>query len=127
MLMVLASCSRGDVIRLAGVERRNALFARGVATSEQLAQYLLNHWDIAALPGTAFGEQPQALRLRLATSMLYTPAEAKTENEREAILWAMLSQAEKWEDGGQVNEIALEMPALAQAEARLREFIGSLG
>ena len=39
----------------------------------------------------------------------------------------MLSQAEKWEDGGQVNEIALEMPALAQAEARLREFIGSLG
>ena len=106
---------------------RNALLARGVATSEQLAQYLLNHWDIAALPGTAFGEQPQALRLRLATSMLYTPAEAKTENERKAILWAMLSQAEKWGDGGQVNEIALEMPALAQAEARLREFIGSLG
>ncbi|TMC62403.1 MAG: hypothetical protein E6J21_06510 [Chloroflexota bacterium] len=54
-------------------------------------------------------------------------AASPPENEREAILWAMLSQAEKWEDGGQVNEIALEMPALAQAEARLREFIGSLG
>jgi aspartate aminotransferase len=106
---------------------RDALLARGVSTSEQLAHYLIDQRDIVALPGTAFGEHPQALRLRLATSMLYTPVEAETEREREEVLWAMLAQAEKWEDGGQVHDFALEMPALAQAEIRLREFIGSLG
>ena len=106
---------------------RDALLERGVSTSEQLAHYLLDHWDIAALPGTAFGEQPHALRLRLATSMLYTPAEAETGSEREAVLWALLAKAEKWEDGEQAIEIALEMPALEQAQERLREFIGSLG
>ncbi len=106
---------------------RDALLARGISTSEQLAHYLLDRWDIAALPGTAFGEQPQALRLRLATSMLYTPTEAETENEREEVLWAMLAQAEKWDDGGQPDKAMLEMPALEQARTRLREFIGSLG
>ena len=105
---------------------RDALLERGVSTSEQLAMHLLEQWDIAALPGTAFGEQPQALRLRLATSMLYTPQEAQSENEREAILWAMLDQAEKWTDDGGANDDIGEMPALMQAEARLREFMQSL-
>src|SRR6266849_80638 len=106
---------------------RDALLERGVSTSEQLAHYLLDQWDIAALPGTAFGEHPHALRLRLATSMLYAPAEAQSESEREAVLWALLDRAEKWADDGQANEAELEMPALVQARARLREFIGSLG
>ena len=106
---------------------RDALLARGVSTSEQLAHHLLDHWDIAALPGTAFGESPHALRLRLATSMLYIPVEAETENEREAALWAMLAQAEKWENGEKTDEIALAMPALAQAAVQLREFMASLG
>ena len=106
---------------------RDALAARGVSTSEQLAHYLLDEWDIAALPGTAFGEQPQALRLRLATSMLYSPSEAKTESEREAALWAMLAQAEKWPENETNNEHKLEMPELELAGAKLREFIGSLG
>ena len=106
---------------------RDALLERGVSTSEQLAHYLLDQWDIAALPGTAFGEEPQALRLRLATSMLYTPEEAQSESERESVLWALLDRAEKWTDDGQANEAGLEMPALVQAEVRLREFIGSLG
>ncbi len=106
---------------------RDALLERGVTTSEQLAHYLLDHWDIAALPGTAFGEPPQALRLRLATSMLYTLAEAETENEREEVLWAMLAQAEKWPEGDAHNEMAIEMPALEQARTSLRAFIASLG
>lgn len=106
---------------------RDALLARGVSTSEQLAHYLLDRWDIAALPGIAFGEEAQALRLRLATSMLYMPSEAKTEGEREAILWEMLEQAEKWGDDGRADEMVLEMPELEQAGTRLREFIGSLG
>lgn len=107
---------------------RDALRERGVSTSEQLAQYLLDRWDIATLPGTAFGEQPQALRLRLATSMLYTPAEMETESEREAVLWDTLAQAEKWEKDDETNnEHTLEMPELERAGERLREFIGSLG
>lgn len=105
---------------------RDALLSRGVSTSEQLAHYLLDQWDIAALPGTAFGEQPQALRLRLATSMLYTPAEAQMESEREAVLWAMLAQAEQWPEGETNNKNRLEMSELDKAEKRLREFIGSL-
>ncbi len=102
---------------------RDALAAQGVSTSEQLAHYLLDQWDVAALPGTAFGEEPHALRLRLATSMLYTPSEAKMEEEREAELWDMLAQAEKWSDS---DEHKLEMPELELAGMRLREFIGSL-
>jgi len=35
---------------------------RGVSTSQELARYLLDEWDIATLPGVAFGEQPEALR-----------------------------------------------------------------
>ena len=105
---------------------RDALISRGVSTSEHLAHYLLDQWDIATLPGTAFGEQPQALRLRVATSMLYTPSEVKTEDEREVILWEMLGRAEKWSDSETDNERRLEMPELELAGARLREFIGSL-
>ncbi|HEY6541717.1 MAG TPA: aminotransferase class I/II-fold pyridoxal phosphate-dependent enzyme, partial [Ktedonobacteraceae bacterium] len=106
---------------------RDALLARGVSTSEQLAHYLLDQWDIAALPGIAFGEESHVLRLRLATSMLYTPSEAETESEREAVLWEMLAWAEKWEGDGRMDEMILEMPELERAGARLREFIGSLG
>ena len=106
---------------------RDALLERGVSTSEQLAHYLLDQWDIAALPGTAFGEQPQALRLRLATSMLYTPEEAQSESQRETVLWALLDRAEMWSEGDTHSKMALEMPALEDAQTRLREFIGSLG
>lgn len=105
---------------------REALLERGVATSEQLAHYLLDEWDIATLPGSAFGEQPQALRLRLATSMLYTSEEAQTENERDAALWQLLAQAERWIDGKPESGQTLEMPALEHTQARLREFVGSL-
>ncbi|HVB72483.1 MAG TPA: aminotransferase class I/II-fold pyridoxal phosphate-dependent enzyme [Ktedonobacteraceae bacterium] len=105
---------------------REALLARNIATSEQLAMHLLDQWDIATLPGTAFCEQPQELRLRLATSMLYMPPEAKTEEEREAALWQLLAQAERWTDDGQAN-IVVKMPALKKAQVRLTEFIASLG
>lgn len=101
----------------------DGLHSRGVSTSEQLAHYLLGQWDIAALPGTAFGEEPHALRLRLATSMLYTPSEVQTESEREAVLWEMLARAEKWSDS---DEHKVEMPELERAGMRLREFMASL-
>jgi aspartate aminotransferase len=42
-----------------------------VATSAALARLLLNRYGVATLPGSAFGEPPAALRLRLATALLY--------------------------------------------------------
>ena len=43
---------------------------RGISTSQELARYLLDEWDIATLPGTVFGEQPEVLLLRLARQPL---------------------------------------------------------
>ena len=106
---------------------RSALLERGIATSEQLAQHLLDTWDIATLPGTAFGEQPEALRLRLATSMLYIPEDAQTEDEKEKALWDLLAQAQKLSQDDEVNGILLEIPALERAQERLKEFVQSLG
>lgn len=39
----------------------------GVETSDELAHHLLHSMSVATLPGTAFGDDPEALRLRLST------------------------------------------------------------
>ncbi|MCG8425287.1 MAG: pyridoxal phosphate-dependent aminotransferase [Proteobacteria bacterium] len=46
---------------------REALAERGVTTSDQLAADLLTTARVATLPGTAFGDEPETLTLRLAT------------------------------------------------------------
>jgi aspartate aminotransferase len=43
----------------------------GVITAAALARLLLRRYGGATLPGSAFGEPPAALRLRLATALLY--------------------------------------------------------
>ena len=43
---------------------------RGIETGAQLAAALLERFDIAVLPGEAFGDDPGALRFRMATSLL---------------------------------------------------------
>src|SRR5215467_8751879 len=43
----------------------------GVATGAGLASHLLDAYGMAVLPGSAFGEQQNALRLRVATALLY--------------------------------------------------------
>ncbi|GAB3311706.1 aminotransferase class I/II-fold pyridoxal phosphate-dependent enzyme [Epidermidibacterium keratini] len=43
----------------------------GAQTSEQLAGVLLDEHGVATLPGTAFGDLPERLTLRIATPMLY--------------------------------------------------------
>ena len=43
----------------------------GSTTSAELAERLLEDHDIAVLPGEAFGDDPAALRVRMATSLLY--------------------------------------------------------
>ena len=51
--------------------KRAALAARGVATGEQLAAHLLERHRVGVLAGAAFGDEPDGLRVRMATSLLY--------------------------------------------------------
>ena len=55
-----------------------------MTTSTGLARLLLHRYGAAALPSSAFGEPPGALRLRLATAMLY----GNTPEQQEAALTA---------------------------------------
>lgn len=102
---------------------RAALGKRGITTSEELARYLLDEWGIATLPGSVFGEQPEALRLRLATSLLYEPGGKPTTEEREAWLWHLLEQADQLSPTGQDSDAQLSLPALARAQAQLTDFV----
>ncbi|WP_329258024.1 pyridoxal phosphate-dependent aminotransferase [Actinoallomurus sp. NBC_01490] len=43
----------------------------GVDTSAELSALLLDRYGVGVLPGSAFGDAPEALRLRVATSLLY--------------------------------------------------------
>lgn len=105
---------------------REQLAARGVVTSADLANYLLDQWDIATLPASDFGEATDALRLRLATSMLYAPAEIAPD-QREALLDDLLAQADALPSDGTADDAQqLNLPALDEAAARLAEFAASL-
>jgi aspartate aminotransferase len=50
---------------------RPALAEQAVSTGTQLAALLLERHDVAVLEGQAFGDDPSALRFRMATSLLY--------------------------------------------------------
>jgi hypothetical protein len=50
-----------------------------VTTSAGLARLLLDRYGAATLPGSAVGEPPGALRLRLATALLYGDSEEQQE------------------------------------------------
>ncbi len=104
---------------------RPALLERGIRTSQELAHYLLEKWDIATLPGLVFNEEPHALRLRLSTSLLCEPEHAASEEEREAALWRVLDRAEALEPTG-VKQHVISLPALERAQARLTEVIHNL-
>jgi aspartate aminotransferase len=56
----------------------------GVGTSAELARLLLDRYGVGVLPGSAFGEAPEPLRLRVATSLLY----GETDEQRYAALTA---------------------------------------
>jgi aspartate aminotransferase len=51
----------------------------GVTTSEGLAGLLLDRYGAGTLPGSAFGERPEVLRLRLATGHLYGDSDVEQE------------------------------------------------
>ncbi|HEX9132839.1 MAG TPA: aminotransferase class I/II-fold pyridoxal phosphate-dependent enzyme, partial [Ktedonobacteraceae bacterium] len=99
---------------------RPTLMEQGIRTGAELVRYLLEEWDIATLPGSAFGEAAESLRLRLSTSLLCQPGDAASLDEREAALWRLLDQAEALPLPG---ETAFPLPALERAQARLTEVI----
>jgi aspartate aminotransferase len=105
---------------------RGALAARGIHTSADLAQALLEEWDIATLPGSDFDERPKALRLRLATSLLHAEDHLSSDKRAET-LWGLLEQADTLPAEHPAAGTPLKLPMLEQAQARLTEFIASLG
>lgn len=105
---------------------RDQLATRGVTTSADLANHLLDEWDIATLPASDFGEAPEALRLRLATSMLYAPANAAPAHQ-ETILNRLLEQADDLPADGASGAIQLPLPALDEAAAQLTAFVAAQG
>ncbi|HEX6110063.1 MAG TPA: aminotransferase class I/II-fold pyridoxal phosphate-dependent enzyme, partial [Ktedonobacteraceae bacterium] len=98
----------------------SSLATMGIRTGIEFAHYLLEEWDIATLPGSAFGEPPESLRLRLSTSLLCLPGYAASPFERDAALWEMLSKAKELLLG---SNVTLSMPALERAQSRLTEVI----
>ena len=99
---------------------RSTLASMGIKTGSELVHYLLEEWDIATLPGSAFGEPPESLRLRLSTSLLCLPVHVSSPLERETALWEILSKAEALH---LESDVTLSMPALERAQARLTEVI----
>jgi aspartate aminotransferase len=63
---------------------REPLARRGITTGAELARHLVERYGAGTLPASAFGEPDEALRLRLATGLLY----GETAEQREAALAA---------------------------------------
>ena len=87
---------------------RDRLRARhGVDTSEDLAALLLQRYGVGVLAGSAFGEDPGALRVRVATGLLY----GETNRQRECAL---------------NSDTPLELPWIAASLDRIAEVLADL-
>ncbi len=60
-------------------DRRDALARLGINSSTELAAHLLDHYDLATLPGTAFNMPGEELCLRLASSYLDMETDAQAD------------------------------------------------
>ncbi|MGO8958287.1 MAG: hypothetical protein ACLQFR_13085 [Streptosporangiaceae bacterium] len=80
---------------------------QSVTTGAGLAGLLLDRYGAATLPGSAFGDSDDALRLRLATALLY----GDTPEQREAAL---------------ASSQPLALPWIAAALTRLSEILSDL-
>ncbi|MDQ4084318.1 MAG: pyridoxal phosphate-dependent aminotransferase, partial [Actinomycetota bacterium] len=58
---------------------RDAFARHGARSAAEAAGLLLDRYGIGVLPGSAFGDDPQALRFRVATSLLYGDGEQRLE------------------------------------------------
>lgn len=96
---------------------RAALAQQGVHTSDDLAHFLLERYQIATLPGSAFGVSPEVLSLRLATS--YVDME---DDERAMAL------LDSWRSGQRSDAFVRSSSAeLQDAASRLGQFVEALG
>jgi aspartate aminotransferase len=86
---------------------RGWLRSRGLGGGPALAKHLVSRYGLGVLPGSAFGEREDALRLRMATAMIY----GDTDAQREATLTA---------------PDPLAAPAVAAALDRLAEILTDL-
>lgn len=102
---------------------RSMLLKLGVRTSQELANYLLQEWDIAALPGSVFNEDPLTLRLRFSTSQLCEPEQATSSEERETVLWNLLGRAKELRPTGKEQQFKPLLPTLERAQARVTEML----
>jgi aspartate/methionine/tyrosine aminotransferase len=92
-------------------ERRAALEASGIRTSDELAEVMLARFGIAVLPGSAFGVDPNELQVRVSTSLLY--------GSRSSERWETLEASRS----GRV----LELPRITAALARISECLADIG
>jgi aspartate aminotransferase len=66
-----------------GPWREHLRDTRGVTTGESLASLLLERYGTGVLPASAFGEDDSALRIRVATGLLYGDSERQRETALE--------------------------------------------
>lgn len=85
-----------------------SLARQGVAGSDAVAEHLLDRYGIGVLSGAAFGDNPEALRFRVATSLLY----GDTDEQR----WEALRTADP-----------TALPWIADSVARVRAALDGLG
>jgi aspartate aminotransferase len=92
------------------------LAANGIASSNDLAKHLLDEYELATLPGSAFGSPPGDLSLRLSSSYLDTGTDAEA---------ASLLKAFK-EDPDPEKFIENHHPELRDVSKRLVDFAAAL-
>jgi aspartate aminotransferase len=59
--------------------REHLRATRGISNGADLATHLLHCYGVGVLPASAFGEEPEVLRVRVATAMLYGETDAQRE------------------------------------------------
>jgi aspartate aminotransferase len=89
---------------------RGYAHSKRVFTDAQLAMQLLDGFRIAVLPGSAFGDDEEHLRFRVATSLLYGTT---TELRLDSLKWAM-------------SESTMPPPHIAVAVERLDEMMKTI-
>ncbi len=95
---------------------REPLAKKGVATSAELATFLLDKYQLAMLPGTAFGIPEHELSLRLATSYVDMETDEKAQN--------MLSS---WQLQPTDSIMESHHPMTKQGIEQFQRFIADLG
>ncbi len=95
---------------------KDPLAERDVHTADDLAMYLLENYQLATLPGSAFGCPPEELCLRLSSSYLDTESEEKV-----ASLVEVFTQ-----DPDPARFIENHHPQTREATTRIAEFVADL-